>query len=77
MKKIKLDGKLNLNKTTISELNQNQMVGVKGGAIESILLLACDDGGDGKSNNLGCKTTDIFTDGVKELTKTFDTIANC
>lgn len=34
MKKIKLQGKLNLNKETISKLNDPQMHGVKGGAKE-------------------------------------------
>lgn len=33
MKKIKLNGKLNLNKETISKLNDPQMRDVKGGAV--------------------------------------------
>jgi hypothetical protein len=32
MKKIKLNGKLSLNKETVSKLNDGQMQGVKGGA---------------------------------------------
>lgn len=33
MKKIKLDGKLKLNKETIAKLNDEQMNGVKGGLL--------------------------------------------
>jgi hypothetical protein len=33
MKKIKLDGKLSLNKETIAKLNDEQMNGVKGGLL--------------------------------------------
>ena len=36
MKKIKLDGKLSLNKETIAKLNDDQMNGVKGGGVLSI-----------------------------------------
>lgn len=36
MKKIKLNGKLSLNKETITKLNDDQMNGVKGGGFMSI-----------------------------------------
>ncbi len=35
MKKIKLNGKLSLNKETIAKLNDNQMSDVKGGATDT------------------------------------------
>lgn len=37
MKKIKIDGKLNLNKQTVSKLNDRQMKQVKGGAQSAIV----------------------------------------
>lgn len=43
MKKIKLDGKLKLNKETIAKLNNEQMDNVKGGALTSII--SCKNGG--------------------------------
>ena len=43
MKKIKLGGKLSLNKETIAKLNDEQMNDVKGGAFTSII--SCANGG--------------------------------
>lgn len=81
MKKIKLNGKLDLNKTTISKLNHDQMRGMRGGrAIESIAPFMCDtltDGGGNKSKNIACDVSDVLTDGVTIVTKTVETIANC
>lgn len=42
MKKIKLDGKLSLNKETIAKLNDEQMNGVKGGLLS---IWSCVNGG--------------------------------
>lgn len=41
MKKIKLDGRLSLNKETIATLNDEQMYGVKGGGFLSIFGKSC------------------------------------
>ena len=49
MKKIKLNGKLNLNKETISKLNDPQMRDVKGGADTNSKY--------GCKTNLNCNTT--------------------
>ena len=42
MKKIKLDGKLKLNKETIAKLNDEQMDSVKGGFLS---IFSCKNGG--------------------------------
>lgn len=41
MKKVKFEGKLNLNKETIAKLNDEQMNVVKGGAVEKWTGGAC------------------------------------
>jgi natural product precursor len=51
MKKIKLNGKLSLNKETIARLNDDQMNDVKGGAITRIKTQA---GGACRTNNKSC-----------------------
>lgn len=72
MKKIKLNGKLNLNKTVISKLNQSEMANMKGGRIttESVLLTACGGGGGQESRDIICPISDKITDAIK-------TKANC
>jgi natural product precursor len=41
MKKVKLNGRLSLNKETVSRLNDNQMESIKGGGFLSIGFLSC------------------------------------
>lgn len=56
MKKVKLNGKLNLNKTTIATLNQKDLESVKGGVFftdlcESFYPFHCDEKPVGKKAN--------------------------
>ena len=59
MKKIKIEGKLNLNKETITKLNDEKMSNIKGGE-KSIGHRIC-------GSNLACNTTNKWSFG-KECT---------
>lgn len=66
MKKIKIDGKLNLNKTSISKLNDPQMEGIKGGAETGLRCNTVNtlSYGEWCTKIDGCKIDEIYTKGI-------------
>ena len=61
MKKIKFEGKLSLNKETVSKLNQDHMNSIKGGAYGTILttLANCAPKTSPTLNTCGCTIVEI------------------
>ncbi len=56
MKKIKLDGKLKLNKETIAKLNDNQMSNIKGGQTD-YTCITCTEHTCERACTTGCPPT--------------------